>query len=407
MNRLLMILLLLPLIATGARADAIDETFARHAAAGTYGPGAAEIAGLAAADPARAGAAEGAMRFALAIEHLGQGLYRYGLAPPSSRETMVLPVLRYPVPDNPAPQQITYQDFRHILESLVADLDAADRALARLGNSDVKLPVDLARLAIDFNADGRTTPEETLGGSLARMMGAMPEPGTMPDMTVAFDTADIYWMRGYSRFVSGFAQFLLAHDFEPLFDKTFHLFFPRGGLATGDQLARNRSVAPYVDGEIGDLIAFVHLLNWPVTDSARLADVRMRLLGMAEMSKLSWAAARRETDDDREWLPTARQTGAMTGASLADETIDGWLTVMDEFTAILEGRKLMPHWRFDRGMNVKRMFAEQKTFDLVLLITGTDAAAYLEDGPVSTSAEWNRIMAVFQGNFLGYALWFN
>jgi hypothetical protein len=80
---------------------------------------------------------------------------------------------------------------------------------------------------------------------------------------------------------------------------------------------------------------------------------------------------------------------------------------MQEFELILDGKKLVPHWRFDRGMNVKRMFEESKRFDLVLLLTGSDAALYLEDGPLSSSGDWNSLMGVFQGNFLGYALWFN
>jgi hypothetical protein len=53
------------------------------------------------------------------------------------------------------------------------------------------------------------------------------------------------------------------------------------------------------------------------------------------------------------------------------------------------------------------MFEESKNFDLVLLITGTDAVPYLEDGSVSSGAEWNNLMQVFRGNFLGYALWYN
>jgi hypothetical protein len=232
-------------------------------------------------------------------------------------------------------------------------------------------------------------------------------PSGAQGMSVTFDTADIYWMRGYSRFISAFAQFMLAHDFEPTFQKTFHLFFPSAGLATGDLLERNRSQAPYADGEIGDAVAFIHLVSWPVSDSARLTNVRERLLAMADMSRKSWAAARSETDNEREWLPNAKQTQAITGSTNSDDVINGWLAVMDEFAAILDGRKLLPHWRFDKGMNVKRMFEEQKTFDLVLLVAGTDAVHFLEDGPISSSADWNNLMATFQGNFLGYAIWFN
>jgi hypothetical protein len=222
-----------------------------------------------------------------------------------------------------------------------------------------------------------------------------------------FDTADIYWLRGYDRFISAFAQFLLAHDFEQEFKSTFHVFFPNAGLSIGEKLNANRSARPYADGEIGDVIAFIHLVNWPVVDRARLSDVRSRLLDMATLSPKSWAASRRETDNDLEWLPNAKQTDGITQAKITDEQIDGWITVMNEFANVLDGKELMPHWRFDKGMNVKRYFAESKRFDLVLLITGTDAVDYLENGPVSTSARWNEMMRTFEGNFLGYALWFN
>jgi hypothetical protein len=148
-------------------------------------------------------------------------------------------------------------------------------------------------------------------------------------------------------------------------------------------------------------------MNWPVVEPQRLSDVRLRLVAMTEMSRQSWAAARRETDDDHEWLPNSKQKSALFGEPLADAVIDGWLTVMAEFSDVLEGRKLLPHWRFDRGMNLRRLFEESRRFDLVLLATGTDAVNYLEDGPVSDSATWSNIMGAFEGNFLGYALWFN
>ena len=53
------------------------------------------------------------------------------------------------------------------------------------------------------------------------------------------------------------------------------------------------------------------------------------------------------------------------------------------------------------------MFEDMKHFDLVLLVAGPDAVAWLEDGPVSDMATWNRMMDVFQGNFLGYAMFLN
>jgi hypothetical protein len=91
----------------------------------------------------------------------------------------------------------------------------------------------------------------------------------------------------------------------------------------------------------------------------------------------------------------------------SDATIDGWLAVMKEFELVLDGEKLLPHWRFDRGLNVKRLFTESKNFDLVLLLAGPDAVPYLEDGPISTTADWDNLTSVFRGNFLGYAIWYN
>jgi hypothetical protein len=364
------------------------------------------LMGTARADAVSKSAEAGVWQFKTAIEHLGQSLYRFGLAAPDRSQAIMLPILRMPVPVNPKPDKITYADFRKILETLVLDLDASEQSLAKLGDADFKLPIDLATVNFDFDQDGKTSTLETLPAVLA---GLMPATDTaMPTkMMVHFDTADIYWLRGYSRFISGFAQFLLAHNFEQSFNGTFHIFFPSSGIELGNKLNANRSTAPYVDAEIGDLVALIHLINWPVVEPERLADVRVRLSAMAKLSPLSWAAARAETDNDFEWLPNAKQTAALTSGTNTDEVIDGWTAVMAEFDDVLNGKKLMPHWRFDKGMNVKRFFETSKRFDLVLMITGTDAVNYLEEGPISSSTKWNELMRTFQGNFLGYALWFN
>jgi hypothetical protein len=387
-----------------ASADPIDDVFNRHVADGTYEQGAAAL--LNTQDP-KAVSAAGTLQFALAIEHLGQSLYRYGLAAPA-QGNMVLPVLRMPVPQNPNPEKIDYQKFRTVLENLVRDLDAAETSLAQLGETDIKLQIDFAKVNFDLDGNGKASAEETLPGIIAALSRETGQ--ATASLNVAFDTADIYWLRGYGRFISAFSQFLLAHDFEELFNKTFHTFFPKGGLPTGDLLAANRSIESndgFARAEFGDILAMIHLINWKTLDPVRLEDSRKRLVAMADLSPKSWAAARKETDNDREWLPNAKQTQAMTGVTNSDEIIDGWLAVMTEFKSVLEGQKLMGHWRFEKGLNVKRFFNESKQFDLVLLIAGTDAVPYLEAGPISDSATWNRLMGTFEGNFIGYAVWFN
>jgi len=74
---------------------------------------------------------------------------------------------------------------------------------------------------------------------------------------------------------------------------------------------------------------------------------------------------------------------------------------------MLQGKKLIPHWRLAKGINLRRVFTEPSTFDPILWFQGSAALAYVEDGPMTTADTWNRLMMLFEGNFLGYAVWFN
>ena len=82
--------------------------------------------------------------------------------------------------------------------------------------------------------------------------------------------------------------------------------------------------------------------------------------------------------------------------------------MLDQAEQVIDGKKLVPHWRFTKGFNLARVFDEPQPFDTVLWITGPAALPYLEDGPVSTSEDWQThgrspsaaISAVF-------AVWFN
>ena len=46
-------------------------------------------------------------------------------------------------------------------------------------------------------------------------------------------------------------------------------------------------------------------------------------------------------------------------------------------------------------------------FDLVLWVQGTAAAPYLEKGPKTKPETWRRLQTIFQGQFIGFAFWFN
>ena len=69
--------------------------------------------------------------------------------------------------------------------------------------------------------------------------------------------------------------------------------------------------------------------------------------------------------------------------------MQAWHAALQMAEDLLEGRKLLPHFRFaDKGVNMKRFFEEPKPFDLVLSITGPGVVPYLEQGPMLTSEEW-------------------
>jgi hypothetical protein len=129
----------------GVRAnEASAELTRKHLYLGTLVAGQAELAAQVAADPGdrEAQFGLGMLRFARAVEHLGQSLYRYGLTPPTR---MSVPILRFPVPINPQPETITYQGLRDLLKAFDDDLDAADSALRDVGGTRVAIVIDLAR----------------------------------------------------------------------------------------------------------------------------------------------------------------------------------------------------------------------------------------------------------------------
>lgn len=351
----------------------------------------------------------GATQFLIAIEHMSQFMYRHGLEQPRGLQGAV-PFLRFPLPLNPAPEPLTYEKMRGFLMASLSDLAAAQVTLAGMGSGDVKLPVAIGLVRLDLDGDGTASEDEalwrvfdsTLGGGNITAQDA-------EAFVVVLDRGDAAWLRGYTHLLSALLEFPLAHDWQQGFDASFHMFFPRAGLpnaildATPSNLFGDPSAASFAD-----LIAFVHLMHWPVTEPKRMEAVLGHLENVVALSRESWTFILAETDDDLEWIPNPRQArGVLPGVPVTQETVDGWLLFLGEFDALLTGRKLIPHWRLEKGINLRRVFTEPRTFDPVLWMQGSAALPYLEDGELTSSETWSRIMGLLQGNFLGYAIWFN
>lgn len=330
--------------------------------------------------------------------------------------------LAMPVPPNPNPEPLDYDKFRAILQLLVDDMDAARDALLTAGESgDYVVPVEVLTVRIDLDGDGKGSETESIGNVLNAMFDAAtvpgptdpgapaPTPPTPPDSTIGFDRADAIWLAGYSQVLAAQADFLLAHDFRDLFDTTFHRLFPRAGLPMQAYTRSTGSLMldPESDNAIADALAAIHHLNWPVADADRLKRVLARFKAITALSRRNWEAILAETDDNRELLPSPKQTGITPDAKITDAQVQAWLATLDTADLVLDGKLLIPHWRFQKGFDLKAYFETAKKTDLVMLITGYDALPFLRDGPIASPDSFREANEVFGDALIGYAFWFN
>jgi hypothetical protein len=355
----------------------------------------------------------GAVQFLQGIEHLGQALYRYGRLQ-DNIIVGVIPFLRIPVPPNPKPEPVRYDDVRDAFRTLVDDLTRAEATLAKVEADDVKLPLHFARIRLDLNDDGRGDSSEALWQLYARLnaqagQGAGPSEKDAEAFVICFDRGDVAWLRGYCHLLSAFAEFYLAHDFRESFDHGAHLVFAKP--ETPFKILVNREPEKAWSGYLAamDAIATVHAIRLPVEDPKRLTSALGHLSQMIVLSRESWKYYLQEADDDREWIPNPKQSTVIPGVTVNDEMVKGWMEFLDEADLILAGKRLIPFWREagGRGVNLRRVFTEPTTFDLVFWVQGSAATPYLEEGSITKPEVWRRLQRVFRGEFIGFAIWFN
>lgn len=392
--------------------------------AGTLAQGIAALSGRTGDQEALFGL--GYLQLVQGVEHFMQALYRHGLAAPDAG--MLGQILSVPIPPNPNPEKLDYGKVRAIFAALVDDMDTAKATLVSAGASgEYVVLIDPLKIRIDVNADGvaseaeslRTIIETQFGIPLSPTIEGQPATGAEdknadkvsrggPDFTLGFDRADAIWMAGYSQVLASYGDFLLAHDFSDLVNVAFHRLFPRAGLpmqayATGGTLF----MEPGTDAAVADAVAAIHTLNWPVVEPERLKRVLERYRTITGLSRENWKAILAETDDDHEFIPSPTQTPTLPGSAITNEMVNAWLATLDTADAIIDGKLLVPHWRFRQGFDLKAYFETATRTDLVMILTGYGALPYLRDGPVASAADFAEANRVFGENILGYAFFFN
>jgi hypothetical protein len=171
------------------------ETVQSHLYAGETTAAAEAAEAALAAGPAddEARFALGAVEFLQAIEHLGQAFHRYGLNNGESVGGLTgLPFFRLPVPPNPNPEKIDYDALRGVLAALVDDLGKAEATLSGVKSTTLDLPLDIGRIRLDLDGDGKGSEQESLGSILAALGGSeMSGAGAAAPLLVDFDASDV------------------------------------------------------------------------------------------------------------------------------------------------------------------------------------------------------------------------
>ena len=408
MLKRLILIACLVLAATASRAGEAADLTANALYSGDLKGGIPKLEPLATSDnEAKFGI--GLIHFAGAIEGFAQGLYRHGFTAPDGGPMVGRP-LAMPVPVNANPEPLTYEKFRALLQQLVDELDAARPVLLEAGASgDYKVPVELLKIHVDIDGNGQVTESESLGAIFAMMFGsASADPAPTP-VTIGFDRADAIWLAGYTEVLAAQADFLLAHDFRRMVESTFHRLFPRSGLPMADYINSTGTLMldPQSDNAIADALALIHELSWDVTEPQRLKRVLTRLKHVTELSRRNWDAILAETDDDHELVPNPKQTGPSPDAKVSDDQVAAWRASLDTVDRILDGKLLLPHWRFQKGFDLSAYFETATRTDFVMILTGYDALPFIKDGPVANAESFSELTAAFGDAWFGYAFWFN
>lgn len=359
--------------------------------------------------------ARATVEFLAAVETLGRDFYALGLK--LEMDDLPVPFLRLPIPENPEPKLARAADVRRALDGFHGRLAAIDARLAGIEGREFTAIIPLGAASFDFGGDkGRMEFRPffaAISGGRSGVGGAFESVGSAPPFVVAFDQTDALWLRAYTQLLRGLADVLLAHDGGELFEATGHAYFAKADTALARALAErvggDGKKVPVDYEEIADVIATLHGIDLVVSEPERLARARVEFLAMIRLSRATLASAAAERDDDREWLPGPAQSSAF-GLRLSAEQTTAWAGVLTELEALLQGEKLLPHWRFPaekRGVNLRRIFEESRRTDLIGYLQGVSAAPYLETGETTSMRAWRELIRVFGGQFLGYALWIN
>lgn len=385
MLRFLIVSAGLAIAALPATAQPVPDPISTEIAAQGLQPVRARLAAL----PSRTDAesfALGGLGFLSAVETALQARYRLAFNP----DVEMIPVLRLPVPRNPAPEAFTAPALAAMVREMRDHVDLAPPILDAIPEgSDFALELRIADLWFDIDANGARGRGESLLEVLGTVMFGRAgfDLESFDSLVVRFDVADSRWLSAYANLVAGTASVILAYDPTAATQRAMDARAALREVSAGDPLASGLDM---MVGSFVDVIAVAKDALSQQPDAAEAAKALAHLEAVVEKNRAFWRLADLETDDMAEWIPNDRQVSAM-GLYFPKGTGAAWAAVLADADRLLKGELLIPYWRLGAGagLNLRRMFLEPRPVDLVDWVQGAAAVPYAERGPrIGTNAWW-------------------
>lgn len=292
--------------------------------------------------------------------------------------------------DNLARKPVSYPELMAAFRQLRDRMESAASLLERGGKGAWQVEFHPLLIQLDLNRDGQFTEGERLD----QVRGLFPiregelDPKTF---TVKADPADSLWLAGYCRLLGAGLNLVLAYNWDPLYQAFGDLIF--------EQRTDAAAVPPAWDWSKSRLTA---------AHKEQGALVKTGLKRVLALSRLTMAALEAETDNDREWIPSARQD-SVTGIKIDQERWASWNTALDEADRILDGKLV-----FDfENSAVRNLGLDLSKILDNLPDLSADLPAYLKDRylspvpPAQLLGPGHSLMRFLQGDGLLYAIFIN
>ena len=342
------------------------------------------------------------LRFLSGVEQALQLRWQTGLQADWSE----LPILRLPIPQNPAARPFTSADLAALLDGVSTNMDGARSALETLGEADFALEIALSDLWFDINMNGARDEGEGVGDVAGLTFGGSRAVAVdVADPVIRFDTADAAWLSAYTHFLSSFVSLAQAYDVAPVVDR-----IAASTKAMKDLWGTTPPANAYdmMFGNQVDRVAIILQALAQTPDPALTRAAHAHLLAMITENRRFWALVKAETDNQGEWVPNDTQVSAL-GLNTPPGTGDHWLAVLAEAERMLKGEVLVPHWRYgaEAGIDIAKLFETPPPVDLVAMIQGEAFLPYARKGPQASMEAWNAFEDLVMGESMLFAVFLN